>query len=176
MNYGGLLLSASGEVLRLNPTAERHLRERGGIPDPANTYQGWTRALRKLLGNRITRSAGQTDFWLPISGELDKSLILYSRRIPNAEAQDPHTIVILLALNEPPEPSASVLQKMFDLTAAEARLAIQMTSGRPLAEVAGVNGITTATARSQLSSIFAKTNTSRQPELVALLARIAILP
>ena len=32
------------------------------------------------------------------------------------------------------------------------------------------------TARSQLSSIFAKTRTTRQSELVAVLARVALIP
>ena len=176
MSYGGLLLDASGGVVRLNATAERHLREHAGMDNLPRTNGDWTRALRKLLGNRITRSAERTDFWLPIPGETERSLILYSRRLRDAEEQGPHTMVILLDLSEFPKPSLAVLQKIFDLTAAEARLAMQLAGGASLAQIAAANEISIATLRTQLASIFAKTNTSRQQELIALLARLSILP
>ncbi len=45
--------------------------------------------------------------------------------------------------------------------------------GRSLAEAAGTMGISIATARHYLKAIFAKTETARQSELVALLAKHA---
>jgi DNA-binding CsgD family transcriptional regulator len=87
-----------------------------------------------------------------------------------------HLVLVDLDTAPPPDPQ-EVVQKIFDLTPAEAKLTIEIARGKSLADIAGEAGITTATLRKQLASIFAKTNTHRQQaELVALLARISILP
>jgi DNA-binding CsgD family transcriptional regulator/PAS domain-containing protein len=61
------------------------------------------------------------------------------------------------------------LRRMFHLTSAEAKLALQLSSGQPLSEAADRLCISKETARAQLKSVFAKTGTHRQSELVALL-------
>lgn len=67
------------------------------------------------------------------------------------------------------------LAKIFGLTAAEGRLAVELGKGAPLAQIASTRNVSVATLRSQLASIFEKTQTSRQPELVALLSRLSQL-
>jgi DNA-binding CsgD family transcriptional regulator len=47
--------------------------------------------------------------------------------------------------------------------------------GKRLEEVAAERGVQLTTVRSQLQSLFAKTETNRQVELVRLLARLAAL-
>jgi DNA-binding CsgD family transcriptional regulator len=69
-----------------------------------------------------------------------------------------------------------MLQRMFGLTMAETRLAIQMARGDVPADVARSRRLSRTTIRSQLASVFAKTQTRRQAELVTLLARVAVLP
>ncbi|MDX7953426.1 helix-turn-helix transcriptional regulator [Lichenihabitans sp. Uapishka_5] len=66
-----------------------------------------------------------------------------------------------------------MLQTAFGLTRAEARLAGILASGTDLSEAADQLGISRLTTRSHLRSIFAKTGTCRQGELVALLSRVA---
>lgn len=61
------------------------------------------------------------------------------------------------------------LRRRFGLTAAEARLATEILKGDGRAAAASRHGISTATARTHLSSIFEKTGTHRQAELVRLL-------
>lgn len=58
----------------------------------------------------------------------------------------------------------------FALTRAEARLVALLGSGRELSEAAFELGIAKETARSHLKSVFAKTGTHRQAELVSLLS------
>jgi len=67
-------------------------------------------------------------------------------------------------------PSADVVQGLFDLTPAEARLAALIGAGDAPAPAAAKLGITPSTARSVLKRIFQKTGVSRQAELVGLLA------
>ena len=71
-----------------------------------------------------------------------------------------------------PGPDISLLRSLFLLTLAEARLAAHLTTGRSLDQAAEKLGISSGTARAQLKSVFDKTNTHRQGELVALLARL----
>jgi len=58
------------------------------------------------------------------------------------------------------------LRSAFHLTQAEARLASQLASGDPLDTICDRLGIAKETGRNQLKSVFAKTGTSRQAELV----------
>jgi DNA-binding CsgD family transcriptional regulator len=74
-----------------------------------------------------------------------------------------------------PTPSERLLRTYFNLTPAEIRLAQIISRGEPLRHAADVLGIKMPTARSQLASVFLKTKTLRQPQLVALLSRLAHL-
>ena len=99
--------------------------------------------------------------------------------VPITEApvlSGPHTIVVLIDLDVSPQVAPTTLQKLFGLTLAEARLATRTAAGETLAEIAEETGVSMSTARSQLASVFVKTRTRRQGELVALLARVSILP
>jgi DNA-binding CsgD family transcriptional regulator len=64
---------------------------------------------------------------------------------------------------------ADLLRRCYGLTVAEARLATTLLEGRSLKEAADLSGVTHNTAKSQLKSIFLKTQVQRQSELVKLL-------
>lgn len=66
-------------------------------------------------------------------------------------------------------PAPELLQALFDLTPAEARLASQLTEGKSIEQVALMNGLSHNTVRTHLKSVFAKTGVQRQAELVSLL-------
>ena len=81
----------------------------------------------------------------------------------------------LTRIDELPVPSERALKFVYDLTPAEARLAQGISRGGSLEEVAADLGIRISTARTQLASIFAKTDTRRQARLVAILSHLAHL-
>jgi DNA-binding CsgD family transcriptional regulator len=62
-----------------------------------------------------------------------------------------------------------VYARAFQLTPAEVRLAVHLASGVSLTEAAERFGVTHNTVRAQLRSIFDKTDTHRQADLVRLL-------
>jgi DNA-binding CsgD family transcriptional regulator len=64
----------------------------------------------------------------------------------------------------------NIPQRAYGLTPAEARLALALFEGRSLGEFAEGNRVSRETVRSQMKSIFLKTGTRRQAELVSLLA------
>lgn len=91
------------------------------------------------------------------------------------EARDLFTDTLCFALIASGEnramPDADLLQALFDLTPAEARVARAISSGGNPNAIARDAGISPETVRSQLKQVFLKTSTSRQNELTALLHR-----
>lgn len=82
------------------------------------------------------------------------------------------TTLLTLALTSPGKGVDPVLLgSMFDLTPAEVRLATSLMSGVSLHQVAASISVSITTVRSQLQSVFAKTGTHRQAELIHLLLR-----
>ena len=63
-----------------------------------------------------------------------------------------------------------VVAAAFDLTPAEARVAVAAAQGVGADDIARRHGVSTHTVRSQLKTIFQKTGTERHAELVSLLA------
>lgn len=83
---------------------------------------------------------------------------------------------MLLDPDDRPRPPEAILQSCFGLTASEARLASHVSSGETLEAAADRLAISYETARKHLKAVFAKTDTHRQADLIALLARIASGP
>lgn len=80
--------------------------------------------------------------------------------------------VVAVFISDPNRKAVSdetILRQLYALTGAEARLAGLLASGESLCDASDRLGVTKSTLRSQLKSIFAKTNTNRQSELVRLL-------
>lgn len=69
-------------------------------------------------------------------------------------------------------PSGRRLQDVYGLTAAEARLAVEIAKGMRPDAIALAHGVRISTVRSQLRAVLHKTGTRRQTELVGLLARL----
>jgi DNA-binding CsgD family transcriptional regulator len=86
--------------------------------------------------------------------------------------QDVRALLTLNALGPKPGPPAAILAKTFRLTPSEAKLACIIARGAPPDIAARELKISRETARNQLKSVFAKTDTHRQSELVALLLQV----
>lgn len=70
--------------------------------------------------------------------------------------------------------SCELLKKSYNLSEAESEVAIGLTNGLTLDQIAESNKVSINTIRSQLRSVFQKTGTSRQAELVNLLLSLRI--
>jgi DNA-binding CsgD family transcriptional regulator len=178
MGYGGILLDVASQVLMINAAATRLLQENS----PDNKRQGfshWREALKSLLRSDATaRFTLKEDAWVVVRRDTmgKRPLVLHAVHVSDGAASGPHTAVILVDLDTTPRPTPEALQKIFGLTPAEARLAIEITRGKSLDDIAEGGHVSITTVRKQLASIFAKTYTHRQAELVSLLARVSILP
>jgi DNA-binding CsgD family transcriptional regulator len=67
--------------------------------------------------------------------------------------------------------AAQILQQIHALTPAETRLALALANGATLWDIAQKNQASIQTVRTQLKSVMAKTDTHRQSELAALIAK-----
>jgi DNA-binding CsgD family transcriptional regulator len=80
-------------------------------------------------------------------------------------------MLLVLTASGSNDPLAAA-RKRFGLTAAEGELARALCGGDNLRDYAARRGVTLATVRNQLKSVFSKTDTHRQGELIALLLKL----
>lgn len=78
-------------------------------------------------------------------------------------------LVFVTGLGVAPGAEPGVLEGLFDLTPAEARVARALAAGSSIAEIARRSGLSPGTVRVQLKAVFRKTDTRRQVDLVRLL-------
>jgi len=86
------------------------------------------------------------------------------------------SVLIVTPVDRAAVPGAEVLQGLFDLTPAEAKLAAQIGKAKSPREAARALGITEGTARVTLKQVLSKTGLRRQAELVSLLSGMALKP
>ena len=79
-------------------------------------------------------------------------------------------ILVITPVTRSEAPSAQIIQALFDLTPAEARVAAAIAAGKTQEEIAVAAGLSVNTIKTQLRAVFNKTGVSRQPDLVSLLA------
>ncbi len=84
--------------------------------------------------------------------------------------------LILTPVTAPQAPPVELVQSLFDLTPAEARVARSLATGDSVEEIAQTSGVSSNTVRTQVRGVLEKTGCNRQAEVVALLAGLAPLP
>lgn len=86
-------------------------------------------------------------------------------------ATDPfaeHPAVAIASLRRGAHNKALALRQLYGLTAAEARVAVQVAEGRIAAEVAGATGLSITTIRTHIAAAMGKLGVERQAQLVSL--------
>jgi DNA-binding CsgD family transcriptional regulator len=82
-------------------------------------------------------------------------------------------VLALTPVSRPQAPPVELVQSLFDLTPAEARIARSLACGKTVEAIATEGGVSLTTVRSQVRGVLAKTGCERQAEVVALLTGIA---
>ena len=180
---GVAVLDGGGRTIFLNRAAERLLRKRDGLYVEhgclAAALPQERDALRALIAQAAQTTAGtslRSGGALPISRPsmarpFNVLVTPLGRR--HTSMHGPAAAVAVF-MSDPEERAFSeigALVRLFRLTPAEARLAAGIATGAPLNDVADALGIGRETARTQLRSVFAKTGTTRQAELVRIITR-----
>jgi DNA-binding CsgD family transcriptional regulator len=184
LGYGAILLGRGGEVIDLNGEARAHLGSSIQVAHGQLTARDRCAKdrLQDLIAGiahagRAKANAGPSVVALPRpSGQ---PVLAYVARA-SAEVREGNpelgAVVLLLDLNSQREPGESLLRQAFGFTPAEVRLAMGLAKHHDLRAVAEQHNVTVGTLRVQLKSIFAKTNTKRQGQLLTLLAQLSLCP
>ena len=83
-------------------------------------------------------------------------------------------VLVMTPLTLPQAPPIELVQSLFDLTPAEARVARRLTGGESVEDIAFTGGVSLNTIRTQVRGVLEKTGCRRQAEVVALLGGITI--
>jgi DNA-binding CsgD family transcriptional regulator len=180
---GVIFVDRTGAVLVMNRAAQRCVDQRDGLRLDGRHLRcedrGQAAILRSLIHRAAMTCAGNglsPGGLLTVrreSGLRPFSLLVSPLRVahPVWGAKRPAACIFVTDPDAQHEPSEAVLQRLFGLTRAEAKLAVCLFQGKALDTAAAVLSLTRETVRTYLKRIFQKTATRRQAELVALLWR-----
>lgn len=167
-----LLFDASGRLAHGNRSAGALLAARQSLwIEHGHLVTRDAEATRKLkleLGKTARAGPGQPSAMsavvgLPRRGRLPLLLMLAPMRLPGA------ALLFVFDPEATPGITAATVRRLFGLSPREAEVAAALCSGRTLDDLAAERGTSINTVRTQLKSVFNKTGTSRQADLVSLL-------
>ncbi|MDX8443643.1 helix-turn-helix transcriptional regulator [Mesorhizobium australafricanum] len=167
---GYLVLDGQRKVIEWNAAARATIERQG---DQADTATALALGLKRLVADVPVHFHPGSLSWVVIRSRGDRPVVLNEMGVV---AHDGTCIVALLDRDNRSAANPRTLQRMFGLTGAETQLALRLALGDAPLDIARSWRLSRTTIRSQLASLFAKTETKRQGELVALLARISVLP
>ena len=90
-------------------------------------------------------------------------------------ADDDHVVLLVVDPADRPVPRMQVLQSVFGLTAAEAKLSTALGAGADLAGYAAENALSRFTARNQLAAAMRKLGIRKQSELIRILSGLDVI-
>jgi DNA-binding CsgD family transcriptional regulator len=174
-----IFLSGTAEVLLMNKRAEELVASKDGLLFRAGKFSSETNGESTRLltlirgavetGNGKGLNAGGT---ILISRKMGRPLSVTVAPLRGFDAgcsRRPAAVLFIFDPDRNLEIPEDLLQRCYGLTRAEARLTMVLLEGRSLKETADCCGVTHNTAKSQLKTIFLKTQVKRQGELIRLL-------
>jgi DNA-binding CsgD family transcriptional regulator len=182
IDFGLLLFRDPDMPVFVNQAAHRIFRYRDGLDlgrrglvfDDREAQREFDSLVQAICapGNAITmRSGGVVRVQRPSGEKSYNVMIVPMRGRTGGVVQNVHAAVFIFDPAVKTTTAISMFASSYGLTPAEAVLAQDLAQGTSLEDFAAKRNISRNTAKSQLHSIFAKTDTSRQPELVSLLLR-----
>lgn len=134
------------------------------------------RLLRDAMASTNARNPGPSSF--PVRGARGEATLIAHVIPVRRSARDIFTrcatALVLTPVSRPQAPPAELVQSLFDLTPAEARVARGLASGQTVEDIACSDGVSSNTVRSQVRRVLEKTGCGRQTDVVALLTAIAL--
>jgi len=177
MGCGGIVLSVTGRILAINNNAWLMLKQVLELEenDASHLIGSGRKIVKQLLGLGKTKILRDSENWILIERSGRRPLIMNFIPVPILSEDGPHSVLLLIDLGSTPQLKASCLEQIFCLTPAESRLTLKLFDGKTLKEAAKHLQVSETTVRAQLKSVFEKTHTHRQSELLALVSHLAAL-
>jgi DNA-binding NarL/FixJ family response regulator len=163
------LLAANPRLEALVPRVVQDRRDRVRLAQPSADA-----LFQQALSEALTAAAAGAVHSIPIPAAGDEKPYIVHLVPIRRQARDvfarASAMMIVMPIGEQGVPSVAVIQSLFDLTAAEARVAAAVAQCREVSDIAAQSGVSKETVRTQVKSVLAKTGLRRQSELVALLS------
>ena len=157
-------------------SADAPIQSRSGVLQSQNPTMGGALLTAIAAAANADITLGARGIGLPISGAGQSPAVAYVLPLTAGTARAAFSparaaVFVSTTISATPIPEA-VLITLFDLTPAEARVLLKIGSGVGATATALALGIGENTLKTHLNRIYAKTGTSRQPDLVKLIADI----
>lgn len=170
----GQAITTNGLLDNLNPAVIQARPRRLAL-----AHEGADALLSNTLANLRTTVALGLNQSIPVPATAEHPPVVVHIHPVRGAARDIFTRATAILLVTPVEtsevPSASVIQGLFDLTPAEARVARGLAAGQTVSDIAQTHQTSETTVRNQVRAVFAKTGMHRQADLVGLLRGIGPL-
>jgi DNA-binding CsgD family transcriptional regulator len=176
------LVDATSRIVYANASGHMMLREANVLRAPSGRLAAIDRAADQALVDTFTTApggdaaVGRKGIAVPLKGRDGARYVANvmpltsgARRTAGAAYSAAAVVFVhkaALAIPSPPE----AIAREFQLTPAELRVLFAIIEVGSVSEIAEVLGVTEGTVRTHLQSLFGKTNTHRQTELVKLVA------
>lgn len=185
--WGVWLLDGRLSCLHMNAAARRMIAQRDGLDwrdarlvcgRPADT-ESLNRSLQRSTDSPLVTAGSAADVVLHVarpSGKLGYVLRVIPVTGSSIAEMSGRPAVVIVASDPMREPALSetYLRQALGLTAAEARVAIEIARGATLKECSDRLGCSRNTTKTLLKRVFAKTETRRQSDLVGVILRSLI--
>lgn len=178
MGRAALLVDGQSRVLEFNAHVQfgDGLQLSGGVlqaPLLADR-QRLQRFIAAVLGAKEHASPTSATLTLPRPSGLRPWLIdgIYCTGVLPETPKRAAALLLITDVERPARLSCELLIELFGLTVTEGRLACGLAAGKSLQDVSVEMAISEGHARQRLKIVFNKTSTSRQGELIALLAKL----
>ncbi len=187
VSWGVIVTDALGNVLMANAAAERRLRGSDGL----TTVKGKLSTLRiqdsaalaalilrtALAGGSVGSQAGGA-LTVERPGRAPLNLLAAPLMSDAAASLGVRSSSVIIFVTDPQRTGrtpASVLQSLYQLTPAEAEVALALADGLSIEQIADARSRRRQTIRQQVKMVLAKTGATRQAELVRLVLSLPAL-
>jgi DNA-binding CsgD family transcriptional regulator len=180
LTVGVILVDQAGSLMWHNRRAAEIANDTQVLSFSGARLVGRNAAITQSVRELIVRTVDQgVAGLLPIARDDSKPLLLFASPLkPDGmndllpeRSESGYGVVFISDPDRSDNLSVESLRDAFDLTYREAQTAIAVAHGHGLKTAARAMGVAPTTARSQLQQVFAKTGTSHQAELAALVHR-----
>jgi DNA-binding CsgD family transcriptional regulator len=175
LTVGVMFLNCKGEPILLNRKAEELLQRKDGILLIGRRLGARTPPECSMLAAEVSAAVNGSGFGAGgtflLQRKNGRPLSVTAAPLRNAPTGFSQNVAAVLFISDPEqkiESPVELLRRCYGITNAEARLTTALVEGLSLKEAADLCGVTHNTAKSQLKSIFLKTNVQRQAQLVRL--------
>ena len=179
-----VLTSADGRVLFANEAAETMFRNNGPVLKSNGKLKAEHPAAQSVLQHALAmasetdQSLGAGGIGIPVSGKGQQSAVAYVLPLTDGTARGafrPATAAVFVsaptAASPPPH---AILAALYNLTPAEARVAVTAMAGMTKPDMLHHHQISENTLKTQLSQIYKKTGTTNIGTLIKLASSISV--